>query len=132
MKHQQSYLFFGFIFLTTLFLGCKQSNDPSTSHALARIDIESDFQNDSIKVEFDSQSLFVGRVTTNYTVSEAWTSGRLDVVEGNHTIKLTVYTDSTTNQISTKIQDTVVVAVRYDRHTKQIDFQMYHYWLMRD
>jgi hypothetical protein len=132
MKYQQSSLFFGLLFLAILNLSCKQSSEPTSINALSRIDLESDFRNDSVKVEFDSQSLFVGRVTTDHAVSAAWTSSRLDITAGIHTIKLTVYTDSVSNQISTKIQDTVIVAVRYERQTKQINFQMYNYWLMRE
>ena len=59
-------------------------------------------------------------------------SEHLSISAGNHVVKLTVFTDSSSNQISTDIQDTVTVAVNYDRQTRQIAFHTYQYLIMRD
>ena len=131
MIFRAALLFIAFLLSAILFGHCHQPIEPTTKSALARVDLESDFQNDSVKVEYDSQILFVGRVTTNYSVAAAWASGPLHTTENNHTITLSVYTDNATNQITTFIKDTVVVAARYNHQTKRIDFVTYNFWVMR-
>lgn len=132
MRCQHVVLFVALAGLMPFCWACKHATEPVRTNALARIDLELDFRNDSVKVELDSQTIFSGRVTTNYALSAAWESDHLDVAEDSHTVKLTVFTDNVSNQMTTYIKDTVVVAARYDRQARKIDFRTYSFWFLRD
>jgi hypothetical protein len=115
---------------------CRQSAEScppvNSAEALVAVELESDFQNDSVKVEFDSQIWFLGRATTNFSVARAWGSGSRTVSAGIHTVKVTVYTDIVMNQLSTDIENTVTITANYNRQTRQLAFRTYNFLIFRD
>jgi hypothetical protein len=114
---------------------CKNSigvnQDEDSEKALVVIQLESDFQNDSVTVEFDSQPLLVGRVRTNYSIALAWSSDPLTVPTGVHTVRVSVLINNTVGHTSAYMHDTTVVTVNYDRQTRQLKFLTYDHFILR-
>ncbi|MGA8265552.1 MAG: hypothetical protein WB779_14005, partial [Ignavibacteriaceae bacterium] len=55
--------------------GCKHSTEPNAPDVYVSFDIQSTFQNDAVKLTIDNQMLLDSPVTTNYSISLAWSSG---------------------------------------------------------
>jgi hypothetical protein len=113
--------------------GCKQATEPKASDIYVNLEIESDFHDDSVKVALDEKILLESRVTTNYTISLAWSSGFQKLSRAGHTLNFAVieyglqrnYSIDTTN-------DTSTVLLRFDKSTIKISIQQIKGIVLRD
>jgi hypothetical protein len=88
-----------------------------------RIEMESAFENDSVKISVDDKTLLESRITTNYTVNLAWSSGLQRLTRSSHTVHFAVveyavqkdYTIDLTN-------DTSTVLMRFDKALNKLVF----------
>ena len=129
-----NYLIF-FTFLTILIsqIACEQTTESISPDMYINIEIESAFQDDSVKLTLDNNILLEGRVATDYTISLAWSSGLKKLSRSNHTLHFAVvefgvhrdYTISTVN-------DTSTVLLRFDKNTKQITIKQIKGIILRD
>lgn len=114
---------------------CKNSTgldqDRNPAKALVVLQLETDFRNDSVRVEFDSQPLFAGRVTTNFSIAIAWSSDVLTVPAGVHTVKVSVFANDIVGQVSPDLQDTMTVTANYNRQARQLEFRTYDHFILR-
>jgi hypothetical protein len=113
--------------------GCKQTTESSSSGIFVSYEVESAFQNDSVKVALDDKTLLESRVTTNYTISLAWSSGLQKLSRDNHFLHFGVveYGVQKDYRIDTA-NDTSTVLLRFDKSTKQISFQQIRGRIFRD
>jgi hypothetical protein len=96
-------------------------------------EIESAFQDDSVEVNFDDTMLMKSRVTTNYTVDLAWSSGLQKLSRNDHLLRFAVieygvqkdYTLDVTNDTSTVLMD-------FNKDTKKIDIRQFKGSFLRD
>ena len=78
------------VLLTGLLAGCNQVTAPDTAERFLNIDLESAFDNDSVTVALDDDVLLNRRVTTNYSISAAWSSDVRMVTGKRHIVKVTM------------------------------------------
>jgi len=113
--------------------GCSESTQSNAKDIFISIEVESAFQNDLVTLLLDGKTLLESRVTTNYTVSLAWSGGLQKLSNDNHMLYFAVieYTAHNTYEIDLK-DDTSTVTINFDKSTKQIRFQQYKGILLRD
>jgi hypothetical protein len=124
-------LFFPFAIIISL-IGCKQTTEP-TEDILVIYEAESDFQNDFVKVALDKEILLEKRITTDYTISLAWSSGVKSLSREDHILHFEVveYRVKKDYKIDTK-NDTSTVLLRFDKSTKQISIEQIKGRILRD
>lgn len=114
-------LFLTICIILILQLGCKQATEPTLQYVYVSYEIESAFQDDLVKLVLDEETILESRVTTNYVLSLAWSSGLQKHLKDNHMLHFTVveygvekdYTIATSN-------DTSTVLLRFDKNSNQI------------
>jgi hypothetical protein len=113
--------------------GCSGSTQPNAKEVYVSIEVESAFQNDLVTLLLDSKTLIETRVTTNYSVDLAWSSGPQKLSNDNHVLYFAVveYEAHKTYEIDLT-NDTSTVTINFDRATKQIRFVQYKGILLRD
>jgi hypothetical protein len=123
------------IILVTLFLnsGCDKGVEPNTSYIFVNFEIESAFQNDYVIFALDRKVLLDSRVTTNYTIGLAWSSGLLKISKDNHIVHFSVveYGVQKDYRVGT-LNDTSTVLLRFDKSTKQIILEQFKGIILRD
>jgi len=125
------------VFLIALVLswqsGCSESTQSTAKDVYVSLEVESAFQNDLVTLLLDSKTLLESRVTTNYTVSLAWSSGLQKLSNDNHMLYFAVieYAAHNTYEINLA-NDTSTVTINFDKSTRQIRFQQYKGILLRD
>jgi hypothetical protein len=128
------YLIFG-ITILTLF-ACNEKNQitqTEQNEVYVNIEAESDFNNDSVKILLDNEALTESRITTNYTVNLAWSSG-LRKISGNDCIihcNLIEYGITGNFKIDTRY-DTSTVTIIFNRNSGQVCFNQLSGLLYRD
>ncbi len=124
------------VLLASVSWNCKNTvavnNGESSQNASVWIQLEADFQDDSVKVEFDSQELFAGRLRTNYSISLAWSSDVLIVPAGIHAVRVSVFSGGAASQFFTDLRDTVTVTANYNRQSRQLIFRTVNHIILRD
>ena len=108
-----------------VFTGCKQSENPIIQYAKLSIDIESDFQNDSVQLRLDKDEIYRGKLTTNYILGVAWSSGLKDYSVGLHILDFTITNYSLKEVYNFRLTDTLTVTIRFDRQQKLVYFRKY-------
>ncbi len=116
--------------------GCKQateSTNQSASDMYMSYEIESAFENDSVTFSVDNKTLLESRITTDYTINLAWSSGLQRISRNSHTLHLAVveYAVQKDYTVDT-IYDTSTVLLRFDKAAKQISVQQIKGRLLRD
>jgi hypothetical protein len=113
--------------------GCDESTQSTAKDVYVSFEVESAFQNDLVTLLLDSKTLLESRVTTNYTVSLAWSSGLQKLSNDNHMLYFAVieYAAHNTYEIDLT-NDTSTVTINFDKSTKQIHFLQYKGILLRD
>ena len=114
-------------------IACQQTTESTSPCIYVNIEIESAFQDDSVKLTLNNNILLESRVTTDYTISLAWSSGLKKLSRSNHTLHFVVieyglhreYTISTVN-------DTSTVLLCFDKNTKQINIKQIKGIVLRD
>lgn len=112
--------------------GCKKSTEPNIKNAVLAIDLEGEFENDSVMVELNNELLLQKKVTTNYTVSAAWVSGPMEYPSGNNIIQLKIFDFNLQDNFNFNLKDTLTVKIRFDREAKKIQFSTYDGLILRD
>ena len=125
--------FAGLIVIAVLLNGCKHSTEPTQPDIYVNYEIESAFQDDSVKLAVDNKILVESRVTTNYTISLAWSSGWQKLSRSNHTLHFSVvdYGIQKDYAIDTS-NDTSTVFLRFNKNTNQIDIEQIKGMILRD
>jgi hypothetical protein len=113
--------------------GCNQATEPAASDIYVNFEIESAFQNDSVKVTLDEKILLESRVTTDYSVSLAWASGIQRLSRDCHILHFEVVEYGTQKDYGIDItNDTSSVLIRFDQISKQISIQQIKGRYLRD
>ncbi len=127
-----------FIFTCLIILiiqtGCNQTTEPLSTEVYVTYDIESAFENDFVKASLDDNILIESKVTTDYSVSLAWSSGLQKFSrDGHHLLHFSVidYGVEKYFVVDTSI-DTSSVLIRFNRNTKTIHIEQIKGILLRD
>ena len=110
---------------------CKKSIETVSGEALLAIDVEWYFDNDLIQVELDGEILHEGYVTTNYSISLAW-STRDKYRIGAHRMKFIIPEKDLQESYAFILRNTLTIRIRFDKEENKIDFEEYNGILMRD
>lgn len=124
-----------FLLCCAVFLqsGCTETTPSSGKEVFVSFEVESAFQNDLVTLLLDSKTLLESRVTTNYTVDLAWSSGLQKLSDDNHMLYFAVVEFGAHNTYAIDLtNDTSTVTINFDKATKQIRFQQYKGRLFRD
>jgi len=124
-----------FVSLTLLISqnGCKQTTEPASLDMYVLYEIESAFQEDSVKLTLDDKILLESKVTTNYTVSLAWSSGLQKLSRTSHKINFAVVEYGVERDFYIEAtNDTSSVLIRFDKETELISFQQIRGKILRD
>ena len=114
-------------------LNCNSSTESPEKDVYVKIDVESAFENDLVKVYLDSALLLDSSVTTNYTVDLAWSSGLCRLSGSSHTLLFSMVNEGLQKQFAIGLtDDTSTVVVRFDKGAKSIIFQQVKGTLLRD
>ena len=128
------FLIFTILIITLMsYFGCEQTAGPSSSYVYVNYEIESAFQNDSVEVYLDNLTILKSRVTTNYTISLAWSSGLQMLSKDYHLLQFKVvdYGVKMDYPVETS-NDTSTVLLRFNKNTKQISIKQIKGILLRD
>ena len=121
--------------LTFLFLlfGCKKTTtEPTEREAVLAVELGITYQNDSVLVQLDNKTLYSGNATTNFVLSDAWLSGPMKSMSGNHNIRPIMFNEGVQAEKNLGIKDTSTVLINYDRSSKTISFEQFDMLLVRD
>jgi len=114
-------LSFIFIALFSLLAGCKQATETSPD-VFVIFDIQSDFQNDSVKLIVDNKTFLDSNISTNNLISLAWTSGLHKLTKDNHLMKFSMPILNSQKEFNIDTSnDTSTVIIRYHRSTNEIE-----------
>ena len=113
--------------------GCKQATEPTSQYVYVSYEIESAFQNDLVKLVLDDKILLESRITTNYVLSLAWSSGLQKISKDDHILHFTMveYGTEKDYRIDTT-NDTSTVLMRFDKNTNQISIKQIKGRTLRD
>ena len=128
------FLMFTILIITLIsYFGCEQTTEPSSPYVYVNYEIESAFQNDSVEVYLDNETILKSRVTTNYTISLAWSSGLQMLSKDYHLLQFKVvdYGVKMDYPVETS-NDTSTVLLRFNKNTKQISIKQIKGILLRD
>jgi hypothetical protein len=125
---------YNFILIASLFLlvSCKkETEEKQNSDAWFSVDLQSDFQNDSVRVTVDNNKVLDKRITTNMSL------GLAEIVPctlttGTHTIKIEMPEKSIAKDSTVDLQGDFTFAVVYNNSISQLSFQVYHFRLFYD
>jgi hypothetical protein len=126
-------IFFAFFTMLISQIACEQTTESISSDIYVNIEIESAFQDDSVKLTLDNNILLEGRVTTDYTISLAWSSGLKKISRSHHTLHFAVVEFGMHGDYSiSTVNDTSTVLLRFDKSTKQITIKQIKGVILRD
>ena len=127
------------LFITFLLLACHKNSNPvwkqpesSGETAPLAIELEWEFNNNFVRVEFDEKVIFSGRITTNYTISLAWSNGRAEYSIGHHSLKVTEVEKKISGYYEFNLTDTLSVFVRFTPNQSKFIFEQYNGFILRD
>lgn len=121
-----------FLFFSFTLIGCNQSVTPDQKNAEVRIDVETGFDDDLVKIIFDNKVLLNETITTNYSISAAWLSGNIKTTGGWHKIDVDVINAGISKTYIVNAEALITVRVNFDRKNKEIIFDEYKGILFRD
>jgi hypothetical protein len=129
----KSTLLFVAVITVSSLLGCSESTQPPMREVFVSLEVESAFQNDLVKLSVDGQTLLNSRISTNYVLSLAWSSGLQKISDAYHLLDFAVIEYGVREVYSIDVaNDTSTITIRFDKSTKQIHFQQYKGILLRD
>jgi hypothetical protein len=113
--------------------GCEEATEPALPRVCVSFEIESAFQDDSVELVLDNKILAKSRVTTNYTISLAWSSGLQKLSKDDHKLHFSVVENNAEKDylIDTS-NDTSTVLLRFNRNTEQISINQIKGRIFRD
>ncbi|MCX6145539.1 MAG: hypothetical protein NTZ35_20215 [Ignavibacteriales bacterium] len=113
--------------------GCSESTQPNAKEIFVSIEVESAFQNDLVRLHLNNETLLESRVTTNYSVSLAWSSGLRKLSNDTQFLYFEVTEYGANNGYRIDLtNDTSTVTINFDKSTRQIRFAQYKGILLRD
>jgi hypothetical protein len=107
--------------------GCKDNGVTlQPSPAVFRVDLQSQFLDDSVRVTVDNRKVFSGRVTTNYSLGLA-KSISVDASIGRHNVLVQVIHPyrGAEKDTTVSVMDTLTVAVTLDERSRTLYFHLY-------
>lgn len=121
------------VIMLTSQVGCKHATEAPAPDVYVLYQIESAFQDDSVRLIVDDKILMQSRVSTNYTVNLAWSSELQRLSRNAHTLHFDViqYGIQKDYKIDTA-NDTSSIFIRFNRDTKQISIEQMKGILLRD
>ncbi len=128
-------IYFIFGIVAFVLFACNEENHTTQieqKEVHVSIEAESDYNNDSVKIFLDDEVLVESRITTDYTVSLAWSSG-LRKISGNGCIirfNLVDYGIARNYEIDMKY-DTSTITINFNRNSGQISFNQFRGLLFR-
>jgi hypothetical protein len=127
-------IFLSFIALAVLWQsGCSESTQSTAKDVYVSFEVESAFQNDLVTLLLDGNTLLESRVTTNYSVSLAWSSGLRKLSGDTHLLYFELIEYGARNGYRIDLtNDTSTVTINFDKSTRQISFRQYKGRLFRD
>ncbi len=130
MKKTSLLLLFAIVIIQ---FGCEEYTEPEGKDIYIQIDVESAFQNDLIRVQLDDKILVETKVTTNYTISLAWSSGLQKLKEFKHTLFFSLIDFNIKKIFDIDLtNDTSTVVIRFNRDSKIITIEQFKGLLYRD
>ena len=114
-------------------ISCEQSTDSAGKDVYISFDVESAFQNDSVKVQVDDRVFTKSKVTTNYTVNLAWSSGLQKLDGSTHKLIFSLIDSGIEKEFNVGVtNDTSTVVMRFNRESKLVTIEQYKGLLLRD
>jgi hypothetical protein len=111
---------------------CKHATEPVVPDMVVNIEVDSAFQDDFVRVVLDGKTLLESKVTTNYTVSLAWSSGLRKMTRDRHVLHFEVVEYAVQrNYTIDASNDTSTVVLLFDKNTKKIGIQQVKGLLLR-
>ena len=120
------YLVLGFLFF--LYSGCN-TEDSNTSQALLRVDLQSGFYKDSVRILIDNDVLLDSVVSTNAVLSLAWTSKNLTVNTGYYKFSAIIFGECLFRETDFFIHDTSTVTINLSSNPDDIKFKIYDFFI---
>ncbi|MDP1677290.1 MAG: hypothetical protein Q8L88_10545 [Bacteroidota bacterium] len=122
-----------FIIVALLVISCEQSTESTGKDVYVDFDVESAFQNDLVKLQHDGKTLFESKVTTDYTISLAWSSGLQKFSGGKHVLLFSVVDYNTKKEFNIDLtNDTSTVLIRFNKESKLITIEQHNGRMLRD
>lgn len=109
--------------------GCKDNGVAlQLSPAVFRVDLQSQFLDDSVRLTVDSQTVFSGRVTTNSSLGLA-RSISVDANIGEHNVLVEVIHPyrGAEKDTTVSVTDTLTVGVTLDERSRTLYFHLYRF-----
>lgn len=117
-------IFLGLLIIPISQFGCEQTTEPEPSDIYVSYEIESAFQDDSVEMSLDKEVLLKSRVTTDYTISLAWSSGLQKLSRNNHKLHFAVVEyGAETDYLIDNTNDTSTVLLRFNKNINQISIK---------
>ncbi len=114
-------------------LNCKESTESSGKNVYVSIDVESAFQNDLVRVQLDNALLLESAVTTDNTISLAWSSGLRRLSGSTHTLLFSIVDQGIHKEFNIGLtNDTTTVVIRFNRATSVISIDQLKGLSLRD
>lgn len=123
---KKALLFISVLILFFCALSCNKSVSPEYSPAELRVDVESDFDEDYVKIELDNENILDEIITTNYTVCAAWLSGTINSTQGKHRVSVKILNQGVSGDYVFIQKGLLTVRVMYDKISKRIKFSEYN------
>ncbi|MBP6671755.1 MAG: hypothetical protein KA247_01335 [Bacteroidetes bacterium] len=122
--------------LGMIIVGCTRSNDApvnSLPDMYVSIELGSAFQDDSVRLMLDGKQLVDERISTNYTIGLAWSSGLQRMTRNSHFIHFDVPTyGARTDLLVSTVNDTSTVLLEFEPLSKQISVNQIKGRYLRD
>lgn len=121
------------ISLCLLQTSCDQSTEASGKDVYVNFEVESAFQNDMVKVQVDDKILTESKVTTDYTISLAWSSGLQKLSGSNHNLQFSVVDQKIQKEFTIDVtNDTSTVVMRFNKETAAVTIEQHKGLILRD
>lgn len=121
------------ILLLFSYYSCKKDNGlQNTKDGVLLIILEQDYKNDSVMVSLNKTEIGRKRVTTNFSIDVAWSSGILIKPQGLYAISVANLDSGISKEFNFTLKDTTEVDIRYDRKTNSFSYSVADHIFMRD
>jgi hypothetical protein len=121
------------ILLLFSFYSCKKDNVvQNNKDGVLLIILEQDYKNDSVMVSFNNIEIARKRVTTNFSIDVAWSSGILIKPQALYSIFVANLDSGISKEFNFSLKDTTEVDIRYDRQSNSFSYSVADHIFMRD
>jgi len=124
------------ICITALILSCNEnsasSSEPPGDSGLLLIEVEHHFDNNVVQVALDGKTIISKKMTTNYSISLAWSTFKEYNINSTHRIDVALPHKHTSNSLTFTMQDTLSIFIRYRPKENKIEFDTADLVIIRD